>query len=200
MDLLERYVREVQRFLPAKDADDVAEELRALLSDSLEARAAQSGLPLDERMVADTLRSFGDPETVADRYREPRYLIGPRLFPSFEYLAWIIVVAPALVGLFGHIVAVVMNDRSLVPTPAQMVTVPLAYAGRTLAALGMAVVVFGILDRRLPSTWTRQDIEGGGRRWDPHSLPPLPETPLHDPVSLEDVGPSFWGLAILLWS
>jgi hypothetical protein len=42
MDLIDRYVVEVARHLPAKNAEDVAAELRSLLTDAFEARAART--------------------------------------------------------------------------------------------------------------------------------------------------------------
>jgi hypothetical protein len=51
MDLIDRYVVEVARHLPAKNAEDVARELHSLLSDALEARAAHTGQPKDEALA-----------------------------------------------------------------------------------------------------------------------------------------------------
>ena len=56
MDLIDRYVVEVARHLPAKSAEDVAEELRSLLSDAFEARAARTGRPKDEALAVEVLR------------------------------------------------------------------------------------------------------------------------------------------------
>jgi hypothetical protein len=50
MDLIDRYVVDVARHLPAKSAEDVAKELHSLLSDALEARAAHTGRPKDEAL------------------------------------------------------------------------------------------------------------------------------------------------------
>ena len=87
MDLIDRYVVEVARHLPAKSAKDVAEELRSLLSDALEARAARTGRPKDELLAVELLREFGEPEDVAARYAEPKHLIGPDWYPVFESVA-----------------------------------------------------------------------------------------------------------------
>jgi hypothetical protein len=94
MDLIDRYVVEVARHLPAKNAEDVAEELRSLLSDALEARAARTGRPKDEALAVEVLREFGEPEEVAARYRGPKQLIGPDWYPIFKSVALGVLLIP----------------------------------------------------------------------------------------------------------
>jgi hypothetical protein len=89
MELIDRYVDRVAEYLP-KDSD-IPDELRSLLHDALEQRAAKAGRPPDQAMAVALVREFGEPEEVAWRYApddQPHWLIGPGLYPDWE--AWVI--------------------------------------------------------------------------------------------------------------
>ena len=75
--LIESYVADVVRRLPARLRNDVAFELRALLQDELRGRAGDAGRLPDEAMTLDLLRGFGRPEDVAQRYHPPGVPIIP---------------------------------------------------------------------------------------------------------------------------
>ena len=84
MDLINRYAHEVGQHLPHRLRADVEAELRSLLTDSVEEKARQAGIPADEALAATVLREFGAPKDAAARYApESQYLIGPRLYPSY---------------------------------------------------------------------------------------------------------------------
>ncbi|MFC4588797.1 hypothetical protein [Sphaerisporangium corydalis] len=76
-DLVESYVSDVARLLPRKQRDDVALELRTLLRDELEAKAATAGRPADEEMARELLTGFGPPREAAARYRPHLTIIDP---------------------------------------------------------------------------------------------------------------------------
>jgi hypothetical protein len=69
--LIESYVLDITRRLPRRMRNDVAFELRALLTESLHDRAADAGRLPDEAMALDIVREFGRPEDVAARYHAP---------------------------------------------------------------------------------------------------------------------------------
>jgi hypothetical protein len=83
MDLLERYLQAVGRYLPAKGKDDTLAELRANLLAQMEDRSEVLGRPLTEEEEAEVLRGHGYPSIVAERYRPRRQLIGPEIFPFY---------------------------------------------------------------------------------------------------------------------
>jgi hypothetical protein len=184
MDLIERYVAEVGRYLPARS--DVPDELRSLLSDALEQRASEAGRPPDDDMAADVLREFGDPEEVAERYSQPRYLIGPELYPLYESIAiGIIVISLAIrvaVAVFRLLV-----DRRL-PQLASFPGAAGEFILNTFVLLGVLTLVFFVLERVLPASRAESP-------WDPRDLPPQPgEARSH--VSRRDVEISLWELTI----
>ncbi len=85
MDLLERYLQEVGKYLPAKGRGDTLAELRANLLAEMEGREEELGRPLNEAEVAAVLEQHGRPVIVASRYLPQHYLIGPGLFPLYWF-------------------------------------------------------------------------------------------------------------------
>jgi hypothetical protein len=83
MDLLERYLQAVGKYLPAKGKEDTLAELRANLLAQMEDKAEALGRPLTEQEEAEILRGHGHPSAVAERYRPKRQLIGPEIFPYY---------------------------------------------------------------------------------------------------------------------
>jgi len=68
-DVIESYVVDVMRRVPAKDRNEVGLELRGLLTEMLDDRAQAAGRAADDAMVLGDLRDFGTPTEIATRYR-----------------------------------------------------------------------------------------------------------------------------------
>jgi hypothetical protein len=98
--LIEAYVDDVVRLVERKRRNDVGVELRLLLTDELQARAADAGRPADVDMAMDLLSRFGRPEDVAVRYRKPGFaIIEPTDAPSFVRVAAIGMAVVWIAGL-----------------------------------------------------------------------------------------------------
>lgn len=76
-DVIEAFVRDVMRKVPAKERNDIGLELRGLLTEMLDDRAQQEGRSADDAMVLAMLREFGTPAEVATRYRSPGVAVIP---------------------------------------------------------------------------------------------------------------------------
>ena len=74
-EILDDYVGDVLRHLPARSRADIGLELRTILEDALAERVASAGRTADEAMVLAVLRDHGTPRDVADRYRRPGLVI-----------------------------------------------------------------------------------------------------------------------------
>ncbi|MGA8940016.1 MAG: hypothetical protein WB439_12720 [Acidobacteriaceae bacterium] len=85
MNLLERYLQAIGRYLPPSTKEDTLAELRANLLAEMDERTEDLGHPLTDTEAADILRAHGKPEQVALRYLPQRSLIGPTLFPFYLY-------------------------------------------------------------------------------------------------------------------
>src|SRR5262245_4310128 len=67
-NVIESYIDDTVRFLPRRERDDVAAELRTLLNDELHARASKSGRTPDKTGALSLVRSYGRPSEAAARY------------------------------------------------------------------------------------------------------------------------------------
>lgn len=76
-DVIDAFVRDVMRKVPAKDRNDIGLELRGLLADMLADRAEREGRAADDAMTLAMLRDFGTPAEVAARYRPQGLVIIP---------------------------------------------------------------------------------------------------------------------------
>jgi len=92
--LIEAYVLEITRRLPKRMRNDVAFELRALLTEGLRDRAADAGRLPDEAIALDLVREFGRPDDVAARYHAPGEPIIPAAYTSG--FAWATAIGMAL--------------------------------------------------------------------------------------------------------
>ncbi len=149
--LIEAYVASVGENLPEKSRADIEAEISSLLQDMVDARAEAEGRAPDEEMVCAVLREYGEPEKVAASYREPRYLIGPRLFPAFLTVLKIVLAVLGALALAG-----------LVYTLTRLGTVPLEsilregieslakYLSAAVTVFGNVVLIFAILELVLP--------------------------------------------------
>ncbi len=97
MELIDRYLHEVGRYLSPKNRTDILKELNSVLNDAVEARS--EGEPSEEDVIK-VLTEFGPPNKVASSYwPEGQYLIGPALFPHFRTAIGITLLVMAIVYL-----------------------------------------------------------------------------------------------------
>ena len=170
MNLIDRYVAEVGKHLPRQKRADIQAEIRSTLEDMLEERNPGQG-PADEAQIIKLLKEYGAPREVADSYVGPRYLIGPRVYPTFELVTRIV-----LAVLFGLALAGLGLGlaRSSLSGPEFLKTVGNSAAGLVsglIAAFGNIVLVFAILERVLPA----RDFEKEAEDWDPAELAREPD-------------------------
>jgi len=160
MNLIDRYIHEVGRFLPRKKRGSIQAELRSSVVDTLEDRY---GPEADQDQVEEILLEFGKPRDVASSYH-PRgqYLVGPGLFPLFQMVAWIVVAAVlgAQLLAFGVGVFIAGEPFSALETLAALV-------GSVPASLGWVLITFMILQYFDAKPYLEEEP------WDPKSLPDM---------------------------
>jgi hypothetical protein len=164
MNLLDTYLNEVGRHLPAKSRADIQAEIRSVLEDMLEERSKAAGRPVDDEMIFDVLKEYGEPEKVAASYRPEQYLIGPRLFPVFLMVARIVLPIMGVLALVGLGIAlgrVELTAQGVTTTVAQAIA---EFFNAMITALGTLVIIFAIIERFAP------DVREFPKAWDPRSL------------------------------
>jgi hypothetical protein len=170
MELMDRYIYDIGRKLPAKQRKDIEKELSSLLADSLDARA-EGHEPTEADVIA-VITDFGAPAEVASRYAGERYLIGPRLFDLY-YLILRIVLA---VTAFGLVVALIVS-LAIDTLSGQdvfrkvLLFIPnLFNAGIT--SFGFITLIFFLIERFADRDALQKELRQ--QKWSPQDLPQIP--------------------------
>ena len=177
MELIERYVHKVASGLPRRTREDVREELRSLLLESLAERGREQGRPEDEEMAAALLREFGKPEEVAMRYHEPRYLIGPKLYSAYMFVVLLVL---------GIMAGIVIAAKLL--TGRLDWSLPTALVELALTNVGLLTVIFAVIERVEARKGTQE------KEWDPMKLEAVKD---HDKVDIAGHVFGMWMLVAL---
>lgn len=162
-DLIDRYLAAVAALLPKAQRQDIVAELRDLVMNRIEEQEAALGRPLDKKETEALLREIGHPIAVAGRYGPRRALIGPELYPFWEFgvkallvIAAIAAVVPAAILLVtgegdGRMISRAVGD--FVPT--------------ALTLVGFATLIGAAFERG----WLKTE---GLTDWKASDLPRLP--------------------------
>ena len=169
--VIEAYVGDVARRLPRAKRNDVALELKALLSDELSGKADMSGCAADEAMALELVRAFGAPEDVAERYRPAGFtIIPPTRSERF-----------AAIALGGVLL------QWAITLPAALLKEP----GRELVMLGSWWLSYGIGALWWPGFMVTAAIVGG---WVRHRWPPAHQVSTWRPSARDrdDINRTTW--------
>jgi len=169
MNLIDRYIAEVGKHLPRKQRADIEAEIRSTLEDMLEERKQAEGAA-SEAQVIELLKEYGAPRKVAESYVGPNYLIGPRVYPTFELVTRIVMIvlfSLALVALGLGIAKSSFTGPEFLKTVGESA---LGLLGGIITAFGNIVLVFAILERVLPAKEFEEEEE-----WDPAELAREPD-------------------------
>src|SRR5271168_4651628 len=167
MELLERYLQEVGRYLAAEAREDTLAELRANLLAEMDARVEELGRPLTEAEIAAILKTHGRPMLVASRYMPQRYLIGPTAFPVYLFTLRKALPFVMLIYFFVRVPTLLFaeGERSFI---GGMVTATVQLVPVLLIFWATVTIVFASLEFAHQSGH-RADMHP----WDPEKLPPL---------------------------
>ena len=160
MNLLNRYIHEVGRYLPRRNREDIQAELRSAIDDAVEDRF---GPEPNDTQLADLLKEFGQPRDVAASYHpQSQYLIGPGYYPLFRLIVGIVIAAVLGSQLLAWFVAGVIVGDQIAPWDALA-----GLLNSIPAAIGWVVLVFILLERFEVRLDQKSD------EWDPNSLPQI---------------------------
>lgn len=171
MELLDRYLQAIRKYLPNHRQDDIIAELRANMESQIEDREGELGRPLTEGEFEDLLRKMGPPVVVASRYQPQQYLIGPTLFPLYFYVLRIALLWAFIVTVLVSAVVLPLVDQS-VNVADSLSHIP----GILIQVAGWVTLVFAGIEyasTRYPHVCP--PIEGITKKWHPNSLPELDE-------------------------
>ena len=166
LELVDRYLQAVRFWLPkTRRQEDLVAELGEDLRSQIEEKEIELGRRLDKDEISGILKRCGAPMVVASRVGPRRYVIGPTLYPIYEFvlkmvLLWILV--PVFIFIVGPATLAGTNGDW---GKAVLLTLGNLWSGGFIAA-GVITLVFAVLER----THAIADI---ACKWDPSSLPPL---------------------------
>lgn len=168
MNLIDRYIYAVARKLPQKQRADIEKEIRTLIDDMLEEYPEELS---EEAKISKVLLKLGDPEKLADNYREAkRYLIGPQLYDNYIFMLKIVSYA-ILLGI--SIATVVGGFFDSTINPAKVIT---SYIATLVGALtqGFAWVTIGFAATEYYGV-DLKDKDFAKGEWSLSALPQIPE-------------------------
>lgn len=110
-DLIERYIYAATRRLPARQRDDVAQELRTVISDMLTERCGDA-VP-QEKDIRVVLTELGTPNELAEKYSTDKVncLIGSPHYLTYKFVASIVVAAASLGVAFALILSHILEPE-----------------------------------------------------------------------------------------
>jgi hypothetical protein len=201
MDLLERYLQAIRKYLPwtlsRARQDDIVAELRANYESQLEEREAELGRKLTEGEMVDWLKQLGAPMQVAAHYQPVQYLIGPTLFPMYLYVLRLAL----LWSLVIYSIIAVITLWAPAPNVGTVVDWIVRAPGVMLTTAFWVTLVFVALEYVLtchPEMLPR--IDGINTEWSPSKLPPLEQTPAHRQRNFaQAVAEVIFGYLFLIW-
>jgi hypothetical protein len=86
MELIDRYLQAVKFWLPRTQRDDIIAELSEDIRSQIEDKEAELGRKVNDAELAAVLKRLGHPLLVAHRFLPQQYLIGPVLFPMYQFV------------------------------------------------------------------------------------------------------------------
>jgi len=191
-ELVDRYLQAVRFWLPKAQQEDLAAELGEDLRSQIEEKENELGRPLDKTEVSEILKRCGAPMLVASRLGPRRYLIGPTLFPIYEF-----VLKMALLWILLPVFLFIVGPATFGSTNGDwgktaLLTLGNLWSGAFIAA-GIITLVFAVLEQ----THAIADISC---KWDPSSLPPVqrPDRKTSFPQTVCELVFNVFGLVWLL--
>jgi hypothetical protein len=165
--LVDRYLVAVNDLLPAKLRKDTVTEIRSLIQDSLDEHSKLEGRAPDDAMMATVLKEFGPPEKIVAPYLPEKYLIGPRLYPTFilvlKIALPIIAVLVLVASWLGSIPVTSMTAVEFISGLAKSFGNSFS---AVVQAFGNIVLIFAILQWAVPEF----KLSIKEKEWDPHNL------------------------------
>ena len=140
--LVDHYLLQLKTFLPAKQRDDIAAELRESITSAVEERERELSRTLTDSELNAVLRGFGHPMVVAGRYLPVQHLIGPNVFPLYWYVLQAVLIVITIIA--GFVMGIALLTA---PNAAQAaLQVAVSFWWIALQAAAVVTFVFAALD------------------------------------------------------
>jgi len=164
MKIIDIYVSEVGRRLPSKVRSDIEAELKSTLLDMLEDKSQKENRPADESMAKELLKEYGSPEKVASTYLPEKYLISPRIYPTFMMILKIVLVVLLFASVLGMGIQLGQSAFTFGQSATLVGKTLLGLIQGAIQAFGTLVIVFILIEKFMPtanqmtSDWKPDDL------------------------------------------
>ena len=165
--LVDRYLAAVSDLLPGRLRKDTVTEISSLIQDALDDRSKAEGRAPDDEMMATVLKEFGSPEKIVAPYLPEKYLIGPRLYPTFILV--LKTALPIIAVLMLVVTWIGVNPLAGMTTSEFITNLVKSLANAfsaVIQAFGNIVLIFAILQWTVP-VFSTPDKK---KEWEPQSL------------------------------
>jgi hypothetical protein len=167
MDLVDRYVKAVEKALPENQREDISSELSEDIRSEIEDRERELGRALTELEQEGLLKQRGNPLVLAARYRQDhrsvafgRQIIGPVLYPFY------IKVLSFNLGLTFFVIAIIFAALVI---SGQKIGIGYVFSTCLLQLfiqLSVVTLIFSVVEKHLvknPDRWHLKGMRGGLR-------------------------------------
>ena len=141
--LVEHYLLQLQTFLPAKQRQDIAAELRESIRSTVEERERELGRALTDDELNSVLEGIGHPLVVAGRYLPMQHLIGPDVFPLYWYVLQALLIVLTIIGGLLAGIALLTEPRAMQAA----LQVAGSFFRLSLEAAAIVTVIFAVLEQ-----------------------------------------------------
>ncbi|NQE63983.1 hypothetical protein [Caulobacter sp. RHG1] len=161
-DLIDRYLAAVAALLPKGQRQDIIAELRDLIMNKVEEAEERLGRPLDKNETETLLREIGHPIAVAGRYGPRRALVGPELYPYWEFGVKVLLAIAAIAAVVPAVIMLLTGEGD-----ARLVSRTVGdFVPTAMTLIGFATLVAAAFERG----WIKTD---GLTNWKVADLPQL---------------------------
>lgn len=177
MELLERYLTQIERYLPFKERSETTKELRNLILDQLD-EAVSNGSE-KETALYNIIVEMGEPRDVANNYVETRPFISKELEPILRLVLKIATITLPLTLTFGKMLDYVLNNENTTVMDNLLnivYTIPQTLYS-LLIGYGVIFIIFFLIER-----YIHPKFEMPEKEFNPNLLPKIPTK--HFKVSL----------------
>lgn len=144
-DLIERYIYAVTKRLPAKNREDVSQELRSLIDDMLMERCGNA-TPTDKDIRV-VLTELGTPNELYAKYDEDtdKSLIPQPYFSTYKFVMKIVLISVAVGLTIANLILQIMEPQNVFSAVAQWGA---QVYNSLLASFAIVTIVFAVISRK----------------------------------------------------
>ncbi|AIO18586.1 hypothetical protein KQ51_00706 [Candidatus Izimaplasma bacterium HR1] len=169
MELLDRYLKQIERYLPFKDRKETIKELRSLILDQVDELVSQ-GLD-QEKVLFNVITDMGEPREVASNYNESGPMISKEMEPILLLVFKIVSITLPLAVLFANALDFVFEYPNFTIMEFLLdsaYNIPTALYS-LLVGYGFIFIIFYLIERFVKPKFEVQKIE-----FNPNLLPKIP--------------------------